>query len=124
MNFTAPTQVLTLNHQIDYYQNMKPRKPAHNETTAASFYEAIELINTAQEARAFFEDLCSPAEIQAMIDRWQVVDELQQHKSYREISKETGVSVTTVGRVARSLEMGTGGYKLIYGRKKAAQSDG
>lgn len=103
---------------------MKPKKPAQDQTQAQSFYEAVALIQTPEEAKQFFEDLCSPAEIQAMVDRWQVVDELVQEKSYRTIAKETGVSVTTVGRVARCLEMGTGGYSLIYKRKKAALEGG
>ena len=50
------------------------------------------------------------AKLQALADRWTVVGLLQQGKPYREISKQTGVSVTTIGRVARYLEDGNGGY--------------
>jgi uncharacterized protein YerC len=35
---------------------------------------------------------------------------------YREIHRETGVSVTTVGRVARYLAAGNGGYSLAARR--------
>ena len=35
-------------------------------------YAAIALIKTATEAEKFFHDLCTPAELQAIADRWQV----------------------------------------------------
>lgn len=79
-------------------------------------FKAIASIQTIEEARLFFEDLCTPAELQAMADRWSVVGHLKQGKSYREIYEKTGVSVTTVGRVARCLTMGEGGYNKIFKR--------
>jgi len=79
-------------------------------------YEAIALIQNREEAQQFFEDLCTPAEVIAMQDRWRVVDLIRAGKPYRQIYEETGVSVTTVGRVARSLMLGEGGYQLIYQR--------
>lgn len=85
--------------------------PAHH------LYKAIALIENAEEARQFFEDLATPAERQALADRWQVVSEIKKAKPYRKIYDETGVSVTTVGRVARCISMGTGGYNLIYDRQ-------
>ena len=68
------------------------------------------------EAKQFLQDLCTPAEIQAMADRWQVVDLIKQGKSYRQIYEATGISMTTVGRVARYMMLGAGGYDLIYQR--------
>lgn len=63
-----------------------------------------------EDVRAFLEDLCTPAELEAMSDRWKVVPLLLQGVSYREIHERTLVSVTTIGRVARTLERGAGGY--------------
>ena len=51
-----------------------------------------------------------------MADRWAVVGLLQDSLPYREISKQTGVSVTTIGRVARYLVSGNGGYNLVTAR--------
>lgn len=48
-----------------------------------------------------------------MADRWQVVPLLRQGIPYRTIHEQTGVSVTTITRVARCLSFGTGGYELI-----------
>ena len=41
-----------------------------------------------------------------MADRWAVVELLERGLPYREIHRQTGVSVTTVGRVARYLTLG------------------
>ena len=69
--------------------------------------EALSALKGAGEIRAFLEDLCTPAELEAMGDRWRVVPQLLQGLPYREIHERTLVSVTTVGRVARTLERGT-----------------
>jgi TrpR-related protein YerC/YecD len=82
-------------------------------------FEAIAAIKDPKEAKNFLKDLCTPAEIQAMTARWRVVALLKKGKSYREIYQETKVSVTTIGRVARYLMLGEGGYHIIYERLAA-----
>jgi TrpR-related protein YerC/YecD len=81
-----------------------------------SLYQAILTLRTPEECRAFFRDLCTPAEIEAMADRWAVVESLGRGLPYREVYRATGVSVTTVGRVARYLAAGNGGYQLAASR--------
>ncbi len=88
----------------------------HTQHSAESLFIAFSQIKTPAEAQAFLEDLCTPAEIEAMNDRWRVIPLIKQNTSYRQIHEETGVSVTTIGRVARSLHLGTGGYQQIYNR--------
>ena len=68
------------------------------------------------DARAFLEDLCTPAELEALADRWRVVPLLLEGVAYREIHERTGVSVTTIGRIARCLDLGSGGYRLAAER--------
>lgn len=77
---------------------------------------AVSLLKDKNEAIQFFTDLCTPAELESMADRWQVVPLLRQGIPYRTIHEQTGVSVTTITRVARCLSFGTGGYKLIADR--------
>src|SRR3546814_17459526 len=45
-----------------------------------------------------------------MADRWRVVPLLLKGVAYRDIHERTRVRVTTIGRVARPLERGAGGY--------------
>ncbi|HTD27776.1 MAG TPA: YerC/YecD family TrpR-related protein [Xanthomonadaceae bacterium] len=78
--------------------------------------EALASLRDATEVRQFLEDLCTPAELEAMVDRWRVVPLLLAEMPYREIHERTAVSVTTIGRVARTLEHGTSGYRLAFER--------
>ena len=77
---------------------------------------AILTLRSVEECRAFLRDLCTPAELQAMADRWSVFECLRRGLPYREIHRQTGVSVTTIGRVARYLASGNGGYTLAAQR--------
>ena len=78
--------------------------------------EAMLAMRSTGELRALLEDLCTPAELEAISDRWRVVPLLLEGVAYREIHDRTGVSVTTVGRIARCLELGAGGYRLAAER--------
>ena len=98
---------------------MKPNRKEstrQQELAEKALFEAIAALNDMSEVRIFFKDLCTPAELQAITDRWQVVKYLQKKLPYRKIHNLTGVSVTTIGRVARSLADGTGGYQTAIDR--------
>ncbi|MEM7054065.1 MAG: YerC/YecD family TrpR-related protein [Pseudomonadota bacterium] len=101
--------------QLDH-QHLKANRAARN-----SLAEAFMALQTADECRALLRDLTTPAELEALVDRWRVVQLLDEGLPYREIHERTGVSVTTIGRVARFVEMGHGGYRLAM--KRLAQAD-
>jgi TrpR-related protein YerC/YecD len=84
-------------------------------------YRALLALRSVDEMRAFFRDLCTPAELEALADRWAVVPFLERGMPYREIHDHTGVSVTTIGRVARYLAQGNGGYRLAADRTVVAK---
>jgi TrpR-related protein YerC/YecD len=81
-----------------------------------SLFVAISLLRSPDEVRAFFQDLCTPTELQAMADRWAVAEHLKREVPYREISRLTGVSSATIVRVARFLASGYGGYETAARR--------
>ncbi len=85
----------------------------------AELAEAMVRLRTAAQMQAFLEDLCTPAELEAMTDRWKVVPLLMGGVPYREIHDRTLVSVTTIGRVARTLDRGAGGYAAAIKRRAA-----
>jgi TrpR-related protein YerC/YecD len=99
------------------HRTLTPRQEALAERNLCS---ALAALSTAEECRAFLRDLCTPAEIQAMADRWAVVDPLKRGIPYREIHRLTGVSVTTIGRVARFMAAGNGGYDTASRRLAGA----
>ena len=76
-----------------------------------ALFDAVNNLQGTAEIRSFLKDLCTPAELQALVDRWQVVGLLEKELPYRRIHDMTGVSVTTIGRVARFLTDGYGGYQ-------------
>lgn len=87
-----------------------------NRAGRSSLAEAFLLMQTADEMRALLRDLTTPAELEALVDRWRVARLLNEGRAYRDIHAETGVSVTTIGRVARFLEAGHGGYRTALAR--------
>ena len=91
---------------------MKQRQQQRTEAEASllELARTLAALGRPADVRAFLEDLCTPAELEAMADRWRVVPLLRDGVPYREIHERTGVSVTTIGRVARTLERGAGGY--------------
>lgn len=86
-----------------------------------ALYDALLSLKTRAEVDAFLTDLCTPAELRAFAERWQVARLLDGGgKSYREIAAEAHASPTTVVRVARYLkDMPHQGYRLVLDRLKA-----
>jgi TrpR-related protein YerC/YecD len=100
------------------HRELTPRQEALAERNLCV---ALAALKTAEEVRAFLRDLCTPSELQAMADRWAVVEPLNRSLPYREIHRLTGVSLTTIGRVARFLTGGHGGYATAAQRLDAAR---
>lgn len=90
-------------------------------TPETDLYKAILSLKSIEECSAFFHDLCTPAELEAMKDRFWVAKLLDQGKlSYRDIHEKTGVSLATIGRVARFLmQEAYHGYRLVLDRMPA-----
>jgi len=88
------------------------------EAAEQSLFRAILSLRNLEEVRAFLVDLCTPAELQALKDRWLVAELLDRGLPYRQIHDRTGVSVTTIGRVARYLNSGAGGYSKALQRRR------
>ena len=68
---------------------------------------------TPEEMCRLLLDLCTPAEIRTLAERWHVARLLDgTDLTYREIHEATGVSTTTIVRVARFLKQEpNGGYR-------------
>lgn len=102
---------------------MKPQKSSHHHVLAAgnTLYDALAKCTYPTDIKLFLEDLCTPAELQSMTDRWQVATLLlDTPKPQREINEDTGVSVTTIGRIARIIHDGHTGYQSMWQLVKPA----
>ena len=81
-------------------------------------YQAILALETPEECRAFFQDLCTMAELRAMAQRLEVAQLLDEGLIYNDILQRTGASSATISRVNRALQYGANGYKTVLPRLK------
>ncbi|MDQ2701734.1 MAG: YerC/YecD family TrpR-related protein [Pseudomonadota bacterium] len=102
-------------------QRPEPLPQREASSSLKALARAFASLERPQDVAAFLKDLCTPAELEAMADRWRVVPLLQQGIPYRQIHERTQVSVTTIGRVARTLELGAGGYAAASRRQSRHQ---
>lgn len=91
------------------------------DSAETSLCRALSSLRGTAEVRAFLHDLCTPAELEALVDRWSVVPYILDGVPYREIHAHTAVSITTIGRVARCLAGKRGGYRKAVQRLAAAR---
>ncbi len=90
----------------------------HSKSTDTLF-DAICSLKDREECYRFFRDVCTPGEIEAIAQRFEVAGMLLKKHTYQEIVSKTGVSTATISRVNRSLEDSDGFYKTIFGRLAA-----
>ena len=96
---------------------------AHKTTIATKeknerLYRAILALGTEEECYAFFQDLCTIAELRSMEQRYEVATLLSEGMVYSDILERTGASSATISRVNRALLNGTGGYVSVLGKMK------
>ena len=83
------------------------------------FYEAVLSLETPEECRVFFEDICTIKEMQSLFQRFRVACLLDAGSNYLEVSDATGASSATISRVNRCLNYG-GGYRAALDNLKKA----
>jgi TrpR-related protein YerC/YecD len=81
--------------------------------------------STPEEMSRLLTDLCTPAEIRTLAERWHVARLLDGTQlSYRDIHEATGVSTTTIVRVARFLRQEPHkGYRAAIDKLGAEYAD-
>lgn len=84
-------------------------------------FHAILALSSAEECYAFFDDICTIHELQALSQRMDVAMMLTEGKTYIEIGEKTGASTATISRVNRSLQYGSDGYKTVIERLKGRE---
>lgn len=78
--------------------------------------QAILALKTEDEAGRFLRDLMTEKEIEEFAKRLKAAEMLTEKVPYSVIESETGLSSTTVARVAKWLNGKGGGYKTIINR--------
>lgn len=90
----------------------------------AELYRAILTLKDENECRAFFEDMCTVAEVQVMGKRLKAAQMLSDGAKYADVVSATRLSTATISRVNRALKYGSDGYTTILPRlEKLHQKD-
>ena len=85
-----------------------------------SLVHALANLTDEEGGFAFLEDLCTIKEIQDMAQRFRTAGLLRSGMNYVDISSSLGISTTTISRVSRALNYGSGGYSAAL---KAVEAD-
>lgn len=75
-------------------------------------YKAVMAIESMEECKNFFDDVCTIKEITAIAQRLTVARLLRDGLTFNEIVEKTGASTATISRVNRCLIYGEG-YKSV-----------
>lgn len=81
-------------------------------------YRLIVSVNSVEDCRDLFNDLCTVKEIEQMSQRIAAAKMLIQGKTYNQVMEKTDISSATLSRVSRAVQYG-GGYIKFLGNKKA-----
>ena len=81
-------------------------------------YEIIVKLSSAEDCRAFFDDLCTYKELEQMAQRAYAARLMLEGKTYNEIIAETEISSATLSRISRAIAHGSGGYKKFIGSEE------
>lgn len=94
------------------------------ESRINSLYEVILKLETVDDCKALFTDLCTFKEVEQMAQRCYGAKLFLEGKTYAQIISETDLSSATLSRISRSLSHGSGGYrKFITTEKRVGDSD-
>ena len=72
---------------------------------------ALQSLHQEDDLLNFLRDLCTLEELNELGSRWQAAELLAKGLSYRDVAAKTGLSTTTVSRIAHWLHHGEGGYR-------------
>lgn len=87
-------------------------KPAAEEIVER-LYRMLADLHDPADVRAFLVDLCTPRETEQMAQRMECAKLLMEGETYTEIIARTDISSTTLSRVSRCLQHGSGGYATL-----------
>ena len=86
-------------------------------------YRILASLKGEEEFRQFFEDMCTRKEIEHMAGRVESAGMLLDGETYNSIIARTDISAATLSRVSRSMQYGSGGYRVLLKRYRDQQGE-
>jgi TrpR-related protein YerC/YecD len=106
-----------LKQQYGQLRGIPLSKSSKKTEIEAELFNTISMLSSPEETKLFLSDLCTPAELASLADRWFVAKAVAEGLPYRKVQEITGVSTATITRVARHLNYGSGGYRTMLARQ-------
>lgn len=78
-----------------------------------ALYQLILKLETPEDCRALFDDLCTRKELEKMAERVYAAELLLEGKTYNQVIAETDISSATLSRVSRCVQYGQGYSKFL-----------
>lgn len=85
----------------------------HMNVMIDKLYLLISKLNTPEDCKKLFDDLCTNKEIEQMAQRIEAALLLKQGLTYAQVIEQTDISSATLSRVSRALQYGEGYKKFI-----------
>ena len=76
-------------------------------------YRLIVSLDSMEDCRALFDDLCTQKEIEKMAERIHAAKLLMEGKTYNHVISMSDISSATLSRVSRCVQYGSGYSKLL-----------
>jgi len=86
---------------------------APNQEKIEQLYQLILRMETMDDCRALFNDLCTEKEIEKMAERVQAAKLLLEGKTYNQVIAQTDISSATLSRVSRCVQYGQGYSRFL-----------
>ena len=84
-----------------------------NDQMINELFELISQLNSAEDCRLLFEDLCTHKEIEQMAQRISAAKLLISGKTYQQVTENAQISSATLSRVSRCVRYGEGYNKFL-----------
>ena len=78
-----------------------------------NLYRLILKLETVEECKALFEDLCTRKEVANMAERLYAAQLLMEGKTYNQVISETSISSATLSRISQCVQYGKGYSELL-----------
>ena len=85
----------------------------HKQEKIDALYDLILSLNSKDDCKALFDDLCTVKEIEKMVERIYAAKLLMQGKTYSQIMDQADISSATLSRVSRCVQYGRGYTKML-----------
>lgn len=85
----------------------------HKQEKIEAMLDLILALDSKEDCRALFRDLCTEKELEKMAERIYAAKLLLQGKTYSQIMELADISSATLSRVSRCVQYGTGYNKVL-----------